>query len=333
MSHLPESTSRSLTGAMTVVLTLLAWSSVPLFLRHFRELVDPWTSNGLRYGISALLLAPVLVAYRLRGGLPRGIWRAAVVPSIANAAGQVCFCYAHYQIDPGLLSFGLRTQIIFSAVGAYLFFAAERPLIRSPGYLVAAAAVLGGTAGAVLLGDRPTGGAYTAGVLLSILSGALFSAYAIAVRRHMRGFRSAVSFAVISLYTTAVLVLLMAVLGRGGGLAALSIGRGEFLLLLLSGIIGIGIGHVLYYMSIARLGVAASSGVIQLQPFAVGVASAYLFHEALSAAQWASGALAVVGALLMLGVQARLSRRRIREARPAAVVAPPAEAATLSPDP
>jgi drug/metabolite transporter (DMT)-like permease len=125
----------------------------------------------------------------------------------------------------------------------------------------------------------------------------------------------------------------MAFLGRDGGLAVMTIPRGEFLVLLLSGIIGIGIGHVLYYMSIARLGVAASSGVIQLQPFAVAVASAFLFHEALSAAQWASGALAVVGALLMLGVQARLSRRRSREARPVTVVAPPADAATLSPDP
>jgi drug/metabolite transporter (DMT)-like permease len=170
-------------------------------------------------------------------------------------------------------------------------------------------------------------------VLLSVASGALFSAYALAVRRYMCGFRSAVSFAVISLYTAVVLAFLMAFLGRDGGLAVMTIPRGEFLVLLLSGIIGIGIGHVLYYMSIARLGVAASSGVIQLQPFAVAVASAFLFHEALSAAQWASGALAVVGALLMLGVQARLSRRRSREARPVTVVAPPADAATLSPDP
>src|SRR5262245_60769284 len=123
MSHIPDSTSRTLAGTLTVVLTLVAWSAVPLFLRHFRELVDPWTANGWRYGISALVLAPVLVWYRVRGGLPPGVWRAAVVPSITNAAGQVCFCYAHYRIDPGLLSFGLRTQIVFSAVGAYLLFA------------------------------------------------------------------------------------------------------------------------------------------------------------------------------------------------------------------
>jgi drug/metabolite transporter (DMT)-like permease len=305
MSHAHEPASRTLAGALTVVLTLLAWSSVPLFLRHFRDLVDPWTSNGWRYGISAVLLAPVLAAYRMRGGLPPGIWRAALVPSIANAAGQVCFCYAHYRIEPGLLSFGLRTQIVFSALGAYVLLAAERPLIRSPGYLAGAAAVMAGTAGAVLLGEGPPGGAHAAGVGLAVLSGALFSAYALAVRHYMRGFRSAVSFAVISLYTAAALVALMVLLGRGAGLAALELPRGEFLLLLVSGVIGIGIGHVLYYMSIARLGVAASSGVIQLQPVAVGAASAYLFRESLTAAQWASGAVAVVGALLMLGVQAR----------------------------
>ncbi len=54
-------------GTLTITLTLLGWSSVPLFLRHFVDLIDPWTSNGWRYGFSALLWAPVLVIGFLGG--------------------------------------------------------------------------------------------------------------------------------------------------------------------------------------------------------------------------------------------------------------------------
>ncbi len=306
---MPPATGRTGTGTLTVILTLVFWTSVPLFLRYFAEQIDAWTANGWRYGISALLWLPVVVFGQMRGSLPHGIWRASLVPSLVNALGQVTFCYAHYRIDPGLMSFGLRSQMLFAAVGAYVMFAAERPIIRSPIYLAGLAALLVGTSGAVLLGEGSAvalsadRAAYVQGVVLSLLSGALFAAYALAVQRYMGGYGSVVSFAVISQYTAAAMVALMLVFSGRGGLEALDMSRGDFMLLLLSAVIGIALGHVLYYMSIARLGVAVSSGVLQLHPFTVGVASYFIFREVLTAAQWVSGAVAVAGAILMLNVR------------------------------
>ncbi len=315
-----DSRARTITGSLTVTLTLIGWSSVPLFLRYFTDFIDAWTSNGWRYGISALLWAPLLVFGYLRGSLPRGVWRAAVVPSIVNAVGQVVFCYTHYKIDPGLLTFGLRSQMFFAAIGAYIMFAIERPVIRSPGYLMGAGLVLAGTAGAMLLGAQSLQGDYAVGVLLSLFCGGLFAGYALAVRRYMMGFSAVVAFAVISQYTAAAMVLLMVLVGARGGLEALSMPAFDFGLLLVSGIIGIALGHVLYYMSIARLGVAVSSGVLQLHPFTVAIASLLLFGEEFTTAQWASGFTAVAGAILMLGVHGRVARKMA--ARPASVEVP-----------
>ena len=185
-------------GTLTIVLTLVAWSSVPLFLRHFVDLIDPWTSNGWRYGFSALLWAPVLVIGLLSGRLRPGLWRAAIVPSVVNAVGQVTFVCAHYQIEPGLLSFGLRSQIIFAAVGAYLLFPDERRVIRSRSYVLGVIVVIGGTGGALLMGKERPDAAATLGILLAIASGLLFSLYSLAVRKYMRGTNSVVAFAVIS---------------------------------------------------------------------------------------------------------------------------------------
>ena len=106
------------------------------------------------------------------------------------------------------------------------------------------------------------------------------------------------------------MVVLMLLFGRRSGVEAIELERSEFLLLLLSAVIGIALGHVLYYMSIARLGVAVSTGVLQLFPFMVAVASLFLFGEVLTTAQWIAGSMAVAGAILMLSVQGRVSRMR-----------------------
>ena len=306
-----QSTARTATGTITVVLTLVGWSSIPLFLRYFSEQIDAWTSNGWRYGFAALLWSPVLVLGWLFGRLPRGLWRAAIVPSIVNSVGQVTFAYAHYKIEPGLLSFGLRSQMLFAAVGAYIMFAGERRVIRSPVYLTGLVAVLVGTCGAVLMGKEPIEGAVAEGILLSLASGALFAGYALAVRKYMSSFGAVIAFAAISQYTAAAMIVLMLVLGRHRGMEVIEMSGPDIALLLISAVIGIALGHVFYYMSIARLGVAVSSGVLQLHPFGVGVASYFVFAEILTTPQWVAGGIAVVGAALMLGAQRRIARKAL----------------------
>jgi drug/metabolite transporter (DMT)-like permease len=102
----------------------------------------------------------------------------------------------------------------------------------------------------------------------------------------------------------------------------------NFTLLLVSAVIGIALGHVFYYMSIARLGVAVTTGVLQVHPFTVAVASYFVFGEVLSAPQWVSGSIAVVGALMMLGVQRRLTRRLVPAPVPPVPPVPAGAAAT-----
>lgn len=322
----------SVRGTLTVLLTLLGWSSVPLFLFHFSKSIDFWTSNGWRYGFSALLWLPVVLAVTVRGRLPRGLWIAAIVPSIANAAGQVCFTWAHYEVSPGLLSFGLRSQLVFVAAGAWILFPAERAVIRRPGYLAGLALLVVGTVavlasgvfeltrdGAGLhIGLRTGMHASLLGVALAVASGMLFAAYGLSVRKYMAGFHPVLAFAAICQYTGLAMVVLMLLFGdscRDGafaglrGMTALRLPTEQFLFLLLSAIIGIALGHVLYYISIANLGVAVTAGVLQLQPFLVAMSQWWIFGVALTLSQWLGGMVAVVGALLMLRTQQRAGAR------------------------
>lgn len=340
------SSARAWDGIVVIVLTLLGWSSIPLFLRHFAHLVDPWTSNGWRYGFSALIWLPVLLLGLRAGTLPPGLWRAALVPSLINAAAQAVFCWAHYKIDPGLLSFGLRANIVFVTIGAAIFFAAERRIIRAPGFLLGVLMVIAGTVGTVLLGAERPRGATLDGVLLAVASGAGFAAYALAVRKWMHGVNAIKSFAAISLYTAAALVALMLALGDRAGAPALdllhrpclvgpiAVPGGQFTNLLVSAVIGIALGHVAYYFAINRLGLAVSAGVVQLQPFFVSLGSLALFGERLNAKQWTSGSVAIAGAVVILVVQHRQKRADVAAA-PGREPAPreqAAEFADLPPD-
>ncbi|TVQ59790.1 MAG: DMT family transporter [Phycisphaerales bacterium] len=302
-------------GVVTVVMTLIGWSSVPLFLHHFAASIDAWTSNGWRYSVAALLWAPALVVAVRRKGGAGNLWRAAIVPSCLNAAGQVCFTWAHYLIEPGLLTFALRFQIVFVALGAFLLFPGERAIVRSRLYLTGFVLVLVGGFAAGVRGSWACPGVGLQGPGLAVLSGALFAAYGLSVRGCMAGIHPITAFAAISLYTSGAMLALMVLLGERSGMAALDLSRQQFALLALSAVVGIALGHVFYYISIARLGVAVSTGVIQLQPFVVAAGSYVLFREALNTAQWVSGTAAVAGALLMLETQRRSHRAAKRAER------------------
>lgn len=292
-------------GIATLLLTLLSWSSTPLFLVHFSATIDAWTSNGWRYGFAALLWAPVLLWHALRRTWPRGLARAAVLPALFNATGQMAFAESFYRVDAATATFGLRLQIVFVALGAWAIFPSERALLRKPRAWLAIALVVAGIFGTVATAPGSHLPTAQSGAALAVLAGALFAGYGLAVRRNMARFGSIVAFAAISQYTAAAMIAAMWARGQDHGAAAWALPPGQRALLLLSASIGIALGHVLYYTALARLGVAVSAGVLQLQPFVVAIGSWLLFAQPLSGAQVALGCVAIAGAALLVTTQAQ----------------------------
>lgn len=310
-------------GLPLILITLACWTSIPLFLKYFAPLIDGWTANGWRYSLSALLWLPPLVFHAIRRTTPAKLYALAIVPSLFNIGAQICFGLAPYFLSPALMTFALRLQVVFLMLGAAAMFPSERKVIRSPLFLCGLAMLLSGTLATLALregglGDKAT----TTGVLLAVGSGMLYAGYALSVRKLMQGTPPLLAFAAVSQYTGLALLLCMFFFGRaveGHQLFGLAVGGGEVLtvltkqqqmLLLASAIIGIGIGHTLYYASIQRLGLALSSGIVQLQPVTVSLTAWLIFHEALRAPQWVTGAAAITGAVLMLVAQHAASQKK-----------------------
>jgi drug/metabolite transporter (DMT)-like permease len=68
----------------------------------------------------------------------------------------------------------------------------------------------------------------------------------------------------------------------------------------LSGITGIALGHVLYYTSLRRLGATTPSLVQLAQPFIVVVISYFVFREKLSVPQLVFGIVLVAGSAMAI---------------------------------
>ncbi len=288
------------TGALCLGLTLFGWSTVPLFLRHLSQHVDFWTNNGWRYGASAIFWMPALVWAIKKGRLPAAIWRDAIIPSLANIGGQVAFTAAFHEMNPGLVTFGLRTQLIWVALGAWFLVPSERPIISSRRYLLGGAILLAGLLPILLGGDMSMGLLNAKGLTLSILCAIGYGMYGLSVRRCMHQYHPVIAFAVICQLTALGLIVLMLFLGRDHGMYVPQLSGSVLAALGISAFIGIAAGHVFYYISIARIGVVITSGVLQLQPFFVSACSFFLFGELFAWWQWMAGFIAVGGAYLML---------------------------------
>lgn len=306
-------------GVALILTSLACWTTIPLFLRFFTSQVDGWTANGWRYGFSALLWLPLLLIAARKGTLPPGLWKAALWPSAFNTAAQVCFGLAPYFVDPSLMTFSLRFQIVFVTCAAAIMFPAERTIIKKPGFILGIVMVVGGTLLTIALTPGGLGKGTAVGVALSIASGLLYAGYALSVRATMHGMKPLLAFSAVSQLTAVGMIVLMVLFARDlrtnehdFGLGVLHMSGSMWAMMLASAVIGIGIGHTAYFKSIQALGLAVSAGVVQLQPIAVSIIAPFLFpkDEHLSALQWATGLIAVGGAATMLITQHLAARNK-----------------------
>jgi drug/metabolite transporter (DMT)-like permease len=310
---------------------LFCWTVTPLFVEYLTGHFDLWASNGWRYGLAALMWLPYLVWMLVRRRVPGSVWRRALLPAFFSTVAQIAFVAAFYYTGPAQLTFGLRMQIVATAIGAAILFPAEREVIRRSTFLVGALAVLAGVVGVAAFAPgavetveeegivqaalEPTGDSNLFGMFLAAIAGIGYAGYAMSVRKCLAGVSAKLSFSVISLYVGVVLLGLM-VLWSGSPVEQLvAIDAWQWVYLLLSVVFGLAAGHVVYFAAMERLGVAQATGIVQLQPFTVAAASFLVFGELLAPAQLLCGTVAVGGAAMMLYTQHLVARRRKLDAR------------------
>ncbi len=308
MSHGSASLRPRLLPALVALITaILIWSSVPLLLKYFTHVVDAWTMNGLRYFFAALFWLPYVLRHRREVPPGRNLWKDAVPPAVVHTIGQMLFGLTPYFNDATVMNFVGRSSFLFVTLFGFAMLKDERPLARHPFFWCGFAATVAGLV-AMYCGGLGTTSTSAFGMILLVVTAAFWGLYSVFVRRFMAGYDVRLGFGAISVYAAPALLGLMFAVGRWPQIAGLH--PLQWFLVWLTAILGIALGHVLFYRAIHALGPIASEGGLLLIPFATAVFAFFTLGERLDRLQWFGGFTLVVGCLLLIAAKAHIELRR-----------------------
>jgi drug/metabolite transporter (DMT)-like permease len=288
---------------------VFCWSFVPLAVRFLSSFYPALFQALFRY-LAALIVLWSFTFFtvgpkKLGSELPRllSLWPKILVIALASFGFQLTFTLSLYLLYPGLATLVNQSQVLFSVLLAALMFPDERSMLRSALFVLGmVVAIVGVTL--TIAGSRNFGTfEFNLGEFV-VLASALFWALLGALIRKWLGSVST-SFALSSVFTIVTILFLVTYLVAYGGFPVPQAPPIIWAFLVVSGLIGLGIGHSLYYRAIAVLGLALSSSLALLIPLLVGVASFFLFRERLTWVQLVGGSGLLIGCYLVIRARFR----------------------------
>lgn len=291
-------------ATISLFLSLICFGTIPLFLKYFTPYIDGWTANGYRYLVAAILYFPFLPRKNHLEEAGGNVWKYALIPTIFNLFLQSAWAWAPYYINPGLMGFLGKSTVIWSVMGSFIIFSDERPLLKSKRFWSGLLIAVTGFSGLSLGGAGIPREGTLFGIILVMISSMFMSAYMLSVRYYFKNTTSRTAFSVIALYTSIGTIVMMIFFGEPMAFTRLPLKINA--LIILSGIIGIGLAHVLYYAAQKVLGSAISSSTTLFSAFYTAFLSYLVFDEKLTMLQWISGLLVTAGGLLLLATQNKI---------------------------
>lgn len=298
-------------AVLCMVASVFCYASVPVFLRHFVDLLDAWTVNGIRYSVGALIWLPFVVVLLRKVDGGRRVWRDALAPTAVNLCGQIGWAFCPYHNSPSVIAFVIRISFLFAILFGFLILPEERLLAKRPLFWWGVGGCVAGLVVMYLEGFLGAGGTTPLGLAIIVVTAIFWGAYAVSIQRWLSAYPARLSFGVISLYTAAVLVALMFSVGEYRQLAALS--AKNWALLALSAMLGIAFAHVLSYRAIHRLGPIVTSGGSLCAPFVTFLCAWVVLEDQMTLLQWCGGGILIVGGLFLVWAKAQLERARSPE--------------------
>jgi len=281
--------------------TLCCWSLGPIFIEQLTRYVDSRTQNALRYTVACLFWLPVLVHFMRVGKFDRRTWSLAVVPTLANVIMQSLWAVIFYYVGPAFAVLLSKTSVLWVAAFSLLFFADERPLIRSHRFWLGLTLSFVGLLGVLCFKEGFSTPQTSTGIFIALVCAFMWGLYAISVKITLKDIDSRCGFAVISIYTT--IALWVGALWFGRPAECLDMPLSGWVGVIVSGITAIALGHVFFYTAIKRIGATVPSLVILAQPLVVFSISSFVFHERLNGLQLLFGMILLSGAALSVWAQ------------------------------
>jgi len=288
---------------------VLCWSFVPLAIRFVSSYYSALFQALFRYVCALIVLWCFTVVTvgpnRLRAEMPRllSLWPKILLIALANYGFQLTFTVSLYLLYPGLATLVNQSLILFSVFLAALMFPDERSTLKSALFLVGVVAAVGGVAMTIVGSSNFGSVRFSLGIIVVLASALFWALLGAWIRKWLGGVST--SFALSSVFTVVTVLFFLTYLAAYRGLPVPRAPAAIWAFLVLSGLIGLGIGHSLYYRSVGILGLALSSSLALLIPLLVGAASFFIFQERLTRIQLVGGVSLLAGCYLVIRARFR----------------------------
>jgi len=291
-------------ATLAILGALLFWSVGPNLIKYLTEYLDCWTQNMLRYLAACLFWLPFLLIKLREKQIQKSVWKSALIPAGANVVMQTLWAAAFYYIEPAFMNLLVKSSVVWIAAFSIICFAQERPLAKSKYFWAALVLSTAGVIGVLVFKENFAAVRTVTGIVLTLTCAFMWAVYTITVKIALKNTDSRIGFGVISIYTTLGLSVLAFIVGKPGRCLAMPIW--PWVVVIISGVTSIGLAHVLYYISIKRIGAAIPSLLLLVSPFTVLAISSTAFGESLNFWQLMFGVMLLVGSALAILAQRSL---------------------------
>lgn len=292
------------------LVAVVCWAATPTFVKAISRSFPVNFQNTGRYLVSLLILWPAYLLSadrsRMRADL-REVRRLAgriLVIALVQYAFQVSYTYSLTLIYPGLMTLVHQSSAIFGVVLALAFFPDERILVRNRLFLAGAVFAILGVALVVLGGGSWGTAEFNIGVLTTLACSLAWALLGILIRAWVPHIPPLLSISSVITVLVPLFLASYAVTHQGFPIPAAP--PIDWILMVASGLIGVGLGQSLYYRAVPVIGVATSSSLSFLIPFAASLISWLAFGERLSAIQIVGGVLLVAGCWFVIRLRLRV---------------------------
>lgn len=294
------------------ILASLCWSLSPVISRFIREHYTVLFQNFFRFGVSLVILWLFTLARHGRRGVAEKLTGVRRLPF--KLAGLAIFVFLHqvfyiagiYRVYPALASLLSEGNAVFTILFAYFMFQDERSTIRSARFLSGLVLALAGMAVIILSGAEGGRAESNVGLVFIILSALAWSLFTVFAKHWIPSVPPSLSTAVIFSIDTVLFALAILLFQPGTFFPTLP--ARVYLLLFLSGILGIGGGYTFYFSAIPGAGVTVASSLGLLIPLMTAAASYLILGELLLPLQAAAGAVLLAGCYLIIRAEAKNRR-------------------------
>ena len=291
-------------GTAALLFNVGIWSVTPVVLKMLTQRIDPFTANGLRYPMSAILFWPTIWLAWRRSTLPPGVLLRALVPAFFAGTGQIFWAMAPYYIPASDMGFFVKSSLASALIGSMVLFRRERLLLGSRHFWFGLVLCLVGFV--ALAAERGVSAAEVSaqGLAVILTCGVFFGLYGVAVRRFLSDTPPVLAFGLVSQYVSILTLSLLFIAGDPASIPGLA--AATWWMLGITSILGIAISHVFFYISVVRIGPALTNSVHLLGPFLTCAAAYAVLGENLGLRGWLAGLVLITGAGLLLRAQEHL---------------------------